>query len=422
MPTPSETDNSTNAANTAWVNNAINNNKSITRITKDTNIYDLDVGLYFVDNNIKLYYQGTSDCFHLINGAGILTIIGSDTIQSGTSSYSVKNFILQYPSGLPDISFYSGYAGKSYSSFKSGLYSNTTIPSNDNSKQLATTQWVNAKINQIGSIKTLTKDANIWELSEGIYYVNGGIKLYYNATQYSTLEENSILYKYSLGVFEVVYGNSGFIYHINGTSSKTGDVITGSIDLNYSGINVTREWVNNKINIEYVASYPFPNSGNSFRIQLGNEGDLLNYNYKIILTSCSELPDNGFIGARFGNSTTDLDLSGTLIKTGAETTDWNTIGFTPMGYQSDNAFELMYNYGRGAELFADFNITEFNGFVSINGSYGRGIAGAKQTIFLNRLFNNATDVESVSHLHIYLEDNRFFNGVEGQILIYRSKK
>lgn len=309
----------------------------------------------------------------------------------------------------------------------SGTKTFTTSPilptpsTTDNSTKGATTQWVNTKINQIGSIKTLTKDANIWELSEGIYYVNGGIKLYYNATQYSTLEEDSILYKYSLGVFEVVYGNSGFIYHINGTSSKTGDVITGSIDLNYSGINVTREWVNNKINIEYVASYPFPNSGNSFRIQLGNEGDLLNYNYKIILTSCSELPENGFIGARFGNSTTDLDMSGTLIKTGAEITDWNTISFTPMGYQGNNTFELMYNFGRGAELFADFNIMEFNGFVSINGSYGRGIAGAKQTIFLNRLFNNATDIESVSHLHIYL-DNNSFNGVEGQILVYRSKK
>lgn len=283
---------------------------------------------------------------------------------------------------------------------------------------MANTGWV--KNNK--SIKTIEQDTNIWEINEGIYYANAGVKLYYNSSQYWLCSNNEILCKYSLGVFEIIYGNAGYVNHICGTSSITGTVVTGNIDYDYSGINATTEWVNNKINIEYVASYPFPNSGNSFRIQLGNEGDLLNYNYKIILTSCSELPEDGFIGARFGNSTTDLDLVGTLIKTGAETTDWNTISFTPMGYQGNNVFELMYNYGRGAELFADFNIMEFNGFVSINGSYGRGIAGAKQTIFLNRIFNNATDIESVSHLHIYLENNQIFNGKEGQILIYRSKK
>lgn len=180
----------------------------------------------------------------------------------------------------------------------------------------------------------------------------------------------------------------------------------------------------NTIGTEYVASYPFPASGNSFRIQIGETGDLLKYNYTIKFTSCTGVPAGAGIYIRVGNATTDLDNSGVFMKYGLETSAWDTGMKTALAYQGASTFEFVYNYNRTAEMVGSFDIAALsegdNGVIQLMGSVGRGVQGASVTVFAGRLIDT-NNIPNVTHLHFYLNTGSF-TGVTGTISVYRSKK
>ena len=145
VPTPATNDNSTKVATTQWVNtaidNAISSSGGITTLTTNTNMWELDAGLYLVNQNVRLYYNLSE--YITLSSNGILQILKNSITILFNVTFSFNHIYYSYSGTansstgelLSPIQYYSSYG-------IIGITPNT----NENEKMFTTIEWVNNKL------------------------------------------------------------------------------------------------------------------------------------------------------------------------------------------------------------------------------------------------------------------------------------
>lgn len=136
--------------------------------------YTLPAGSYLV------YYDGSNYYFHTngrLVGGITTTSIGS---LMGKTTFANDGRLLN----VNDIAYWDGRYQTNGNA--SNLKYAKTPSANSNTNEIATTAWVNTTISnaitEAGSIVKISSDVNIWELTDGIYYIEKNVKAYYKSS------------------------------------------------------------------------------------------------------------------------------------------------------------------------------------------------------------------------------------------------
>ena len=165
-------------------------------ITTATNIWELEEGIYDVGPSVNLYYKSggyvTTSSYgfgvflfvgHEANSRRPFYLMGRDPLTSSGNRNCIYVGVAQNNDyGVIDVynlgaissavtlyDYQTIYGVKNFST----LPKSTVVPTDD-------AHLVNKKYVDDNSVKLITTNTNIWELSQGIYRAAPGIKLYYN--------------------------------------------------------------------------------------------------------------------------------------------------------------------------------------------------------------------------------------------------